>query len=251
IEVWDYEDLAELLDREALAEFRSRALNPDNAVTRGTNQNSDIYFQARESVNCFYNALPDIVETYMKEITKKTDRPYAPFVYYGAADAENVIIAMGSVTTTIKETIDYLMDKGEKVGVIIVHLFRPFSTKHLLSVLPESVKKIATLDRTKECGALGEPLYLDVRTALYDKKQSPIVVGGRYGLSSKDTGPSQILSVFDNLKKENPKNQFTIGIIDDVTYSSLETKDNIDTVPEGTIECKFYGLGSDGTVGAN
>ncbi|WP_425449763.1 pyruvate:ferredoxin (flavodoxin) oxidoreductase [Dethiothermospora halolimnae] len=251
IELIDYDDFAKLVDYDAVREFRNRALNPEHPVTRGTAQNPDIFFQARESVNPFYDAVPDMVADYMKEISEITGRDYKPFNYYGAEDAERVIIAMGSVTDTAEETIDYLLSKGEKVGLVKVRLYRPFSAKYFFDVLPDTVKKIAVLDRTKEPGALGEPLYQDVRTLFYDKENAPLVVGGRYGLGSKDTTPAQIKVVFDNLNEENPKNGFTIGINDDVTHTSLEVKEEISTVPEGTISCKFWGLGSDGTVGAN
>ncbi len=251
IETWDYSDLEKLIDQKALKAFRDNALNPEHPVTRGTAQNPDIYFQAREASTGFYNELPGIVEQYMKEISKLSGKEYLPFNYYGAKDADKVVIAMGSVTQTIQETIDYLTSKGEKVGAIVVRLYRPFSATHFLNVLPKSVKKIAVLDRTKENGAGGEPLYLDIRNALYEMKDAPQVVGGRYGLSSKDTTPEQIISVFENLKQTDPKNQFTIGIVDDVYKSSLAIADSVDTVPEGTVECKFFGLGADGTVGAN
>ncbi len=251
IEVIDYEDLKKLLDREALDQFRKRALRPQSPVTRGTNQNPDIYFQLREASNSYYNAVPDCVEAYMNEISKLTGREYHPFNYYGAPDAENVIIAMGSVTETVEETIDYLMAKGEKVGLISVHLYRPFSEKYFMKVLPKSVKRIAVLERTKEPGANGEPLYLDVRDIFYGKNTSTLIVGGRYGLSSKDTTPGQIIAVYDNLKLPEPKNGFTIGITDDVTFTSLPVKDNIATTPVGTFAAKFYGIGADGTVGAN
>ncbi len=251
IEQIEYDDLAKLVDYDALQDFRSKALNPEHPVTRGTAQNPDIYFQAREACNVFYQRVPDAVANYMKEITKLTGREYKPFDYYGAPDAEHVIIAMGSVVETIEETIDYLLEKGEKVGVIKVRLYRPFSEKYFFDVFPSTVKKIAVLDRTKEPGALGEPLYEDVRTLLYNRENAPVVVGGRYGLGSKDTTPSQILSVYENLKQDDPKNGFTIGIVDDVTFTSLEIKKVIDTTPEGTIKCKLWGLGSDGTVGAN
>ncbi|MEG6567384.1 pyruvate:ferredoxin (flavodoxin) oxidoreductase [Thermoanaerobacterium saccharolyticum] len=251
IEVMDYEDLRKLLDMDAVREFRKRALNPEHPVTRGTAQNPDIYFQEREASNRYYNAVPEIVEEYMKEISKITGREYKLFNYYGAPDAERIVIAMGSVTETIEETIDYLLKKGEKVGVVKVHLYRPFSFKHFMDAIPKTVKKIAVLDRTKEAGAFGEPLYEDVRAAFYDSEMKPIIVGGRYGLGSKDTTPAQIVAVFDNLKSDTPKNNFTIGIVDDVTYTSLPVGEEIETTPEGTISCKFWGFGSDGTVGAN
>ncbi len=251
VEVMEQEDLEKMLDKEALQKFRKNALNPENPVTRGTAQNPDVYFQAREAGNRFYDAIPDVVEEYMQEITKITGRPYHPFTFFGAEDAENVIIAMGSVTQTIKEAVNYLNDKGEKVGLMIVHLYRPFSAKYFFRAMPKTVKRISVLDRTKEPGANGEPLYLDVRDVYYEKEDSPIIVGGRYGLSSKDTTPAQIISVFDNLKQSEPKNQFTLGIVDDVTFTSLPKVPEISTVPAGTFEAKFYGLGSDGTVGAN
>lgn len=251
IEAIDMEDMKPLVDMEALQEFRNRALNPENPVTRGTAQNPDIFFQAKESANKFYEAVPDIVADYMDQISELTGRKYRPFTYYGAQDAENVIIAMGSVTETIKETIDYLNAQGKKVGLISVHLFRPFSAKHFVEALPESVKRIAVLDRAKEPGAAGEPLYLDIRSHFYGKENAPLVVGGRYGLGSKDTTPAQILSVYENLEMNEPKDKFTVGIVDDVTFSSLPMKEEIDITPEGTYQAKFYGLGSDGTVGAN
>ncbi|HHX49818.1 MAG TPA: pyruvate:ferredoxin (flavodoxin) oxidoreductase, partial [Clostridia bacterium] len=251
IEVLSYDDLAGLIDQEAVREFRQRALNPQRPVIRGTAQNPDIYFQGREAVNRFYDRVPEIVESYMQQINRLTGRSYGLFDYYGAPDAELVIVAMGSVCETIEETVDYLGAKGEKVGLIKVRLYRPFSAKHFLDVLPPTVKKIAVLDRTKEPGSLGEPLYQDVRTLFYGKEQTPLEVGGRYGLGSKDTTPAQIKSVFNNLQGERPKDRFTIGITDDVTYTSLTPEEGFTTAPEGTIRCKFWGLGSDGTVGAN
>ncbi len=251
IEVIEYEDFAKLIDYNELDAFRSRALNPEHPVTRGTAMNPDIYFQAREASNSYYDAVPDIVENYMKEITKLTGREYHPFNYYGAPDAENIIVAMGSVCETISETIDYLVAKGEKVGLIAVHLYRPFSAKYFMNVFPKTVKKIAVLDRTKEPGANGEPLYLDLRDLFYGKENAPVIVGGRYGLSSKDTVPKHIISVYDNLKLKEPKNGFTVGINDDLTFKSLPLGPDVSVVPEGTFEAKFYGLGSDGTVGAN
>jgi len=243
--------LLEMVSTKALERFRSRALTPDAPVTRGTAQNGDVYFQAVESRNRFYEELPDIVARYMGEISELTGREYRPFTYYGAPDAENIIVAMGSVTETIRETIDYLATKGRKVGLVTCHLYRPFSEKYFFMALPKSVKRIAVLDRTKEPGALGEPLYLDVKAAFQGKEQSPLIIGGRYGLSSKDTTPAQIIAVYDNLALKEPKGDFTIGIVDDVTFKSLPLKDEVSIVKEGTTECKFYGLGSDGTVGAN
>ena len=251
IEAIDEEDLKGLVSKKSLAAFRKRALNPESPVTRGTAQNGDVYFQAIESRNQFYDAVPDIVARYMGELGEITGRDHRPFEYYGAENAENIIVAMGSVTETIKETIDYLAKHGRKVGLITVHLYRPFSEKYFFNVLPKSVKKIAVLDRTKEPGSLGEPLYLDVKTMFQGKDQNPTIVGGRYGLSSKDTTPAQIIAVYDNLDLKEPKNGFTIGIVDDVTFKSLAIKSEISIVKPGTTECKFYGLGSDGTVGAN
>ncbi|MGI6563725.1 MAG: pyruvate:ferredoxin (flavodoxin) oxidoreductase [Clostridia bacterium] len=251
IEVLDYNDLKELTDMEAIKEFRKRALNPNKPVLRGTAQNPDIFFQARESSNTYYANIPAVVEEYMEKISLLTGRKYGLFNYYGAPDAERVIVAMGSVTETIHETVDYLLARGEKVGVLKVHLYRPFSIEHFLKEMPKTVKKIAVLDRTKEPGSIGEPLYLDVCTVYKDKEDVPVIVGGRYGLGSKDTTPGQIIAVYDNLKKDEPKNGFTIGIVDDVTYTSLPVFEDVDTTPEGTISCKFWGLGSDGTVGAN
>ncbi|MBC8061520.1 MAG: pyruvate:ferredoxin (flavodoxin) oxidoreductase [Clostridiaceae bacterium] len=251
IEVIDYEELKKLVDYTAIQKFRDRSLNPEHPVVRGTAQNPDIYFQGREVSNNFYEGVPDIVEGYMKEIHKVTGRQYHPFDYYGDPNAENIIVAMGSVCDTIYETVDYLTSKGEKVGCIKVHLYRPFSEKYLTSVLPKSVKKIAVLDRTKEPGALAEPLYLDVTKMFYNSENRPVVIGGRYGLGSKDTRPSQITAVFKNLSLSKPKDNFTIGIKDDVTNTSLPEEEPIQTSPIGTIECKFWGLGSDGTVGAN
>jgi pyruvate-ferredoxin/flavodoxin oxidoreductase len=245
------EDMAAMLDWDALQAFRDRALNPESPVTRGTAQNPDIYFQSREAANSFYDALPDLVEDYMKQITKLTGREYHPFTYYGAPDAENVLIAMGSITDTIKEVIDYLNAKGEKTGLVSVHLYRPFSAKYFFRVMPESVKRICVLDRTKEPGANGEPLYLDVKDLFYDRPNKPLVVGGRYGLSSKDTTPAMIISVINNLKSAEPKNRFTVGIVDDVTFTSLPLLPEIDLADKGTYQAKFYGIGADGTVGAN
>ncbi|RAK07485.1 pyruvate-ferredoxin/flavodoxin oxidoreductase [Halanaerobium saccharolyticum] len=251
IEVLDYDDLAELVDYGKVSEFRHRALNPERPVTMGTAQNPDIFFQAREAANGFYDAVPDIVEDYMQDISELTGREYHPFNYVGAEDAEYVIVAMGSVTDTIEETVKYLVDQGEKVGLIKVRLYRPFSEKYFMKALPETAEKIAVLDRTKEPGAVGEPLYEDVRSLFYDHEKRPVIVGGRYGLSSKDTTPTQIKAVFDNLRKDKPKNQFTIGIKDDVTHTNLELNEHINTSPADTVRCKFWGLGSDGTVGAN
>ncbi|GAA0077541.1 pyruvate:ferredoxin (flavodoxin) oxidoreductase [Clostridium sp. CTA-5] len=251
IEVLEYDELAKLVDWNSVEAFRARALNPDRPVTRGTAQNADIYFQERESVNKFYDSLPDVVEGYMAEITKLTGREYHCFDYYGAPDADRVIVAMGSATDVCEETIDYLNANGQKVGVVKVRLFRPFSNEKLLAAIPKTAKKIAVLDRTKEPGSAGEPLYLDVRNAFFGQADAPLVIGGRFGLGSKDPNPGHIAAVYENLAKEEPKNGFTIGIVDDVTNTSLEVHEDIDATPEGTTACKFWGLGSDGTVGAN
>ncbi len=251
VEYFDNDDLKDLVDYKALQHFRDNALNPENPVTRGTAQNPDVYFQAREAQNKYYDAIPDIVEEYMQEISARCGREYHPFTYYGAKDADRVIVAMGSVTDVIKETVDYLNAKGEKVGLISVHLYRPFSSKYFFNVLPKSVKKISVLDRTKEPGANGEPLYLDVVEMFYNRDEKPVIVGGRYGLSSKDTTPAHIVSVYDNLKQNEPKHGFTISIVDDVTFKSLPLLPEISLSSEDTFEGKFFGLGSDGTVGAN
>lgn len=251
VEYFETDDLKPLVDMEALQRFRDNALNPEHPVTRGTAQNPDIYFQAREAANRFYDPIPDLVEDYMQKVTEMTGREYHPFVYYGAPDAENIIIAMGSVTETIRETIDYLSAQGEKVGLVAVHLYRPFSAKYLLNVIPQSVKRIAVLDRTKEPGANGEPLLLDVKDVFYGSENAPLIVGGRYGLSSKDTTPAMIVSVYNNLKMNEPKTGFTVGIVDDVKFLSLPLLPEISITPKGTYEAKFYGIGADGTVGAN
>ena len=251
IESLQMEDLEKLLDRDALATFRNNALNPEHPVTRGTAQNPDIFFQAKESINKFYEPVADIVADYMAEISKLTGREYKPFTYYGDPNAENIIVAMGSITETAKETIDYLAEKGEKAGLISVHLYRPFSKKHFLEVLPKTVKRISALDRTKESGSNGEPLYLDIKELFYDHEDKPLILGGRYGLSSKDTTPAMVMSVFENMKLPEPKDHFTVGIIDDVTFTSLPLLPEINVSARGTYSAKFYGLGSDGTVGAN
>ena len=251
IEVLDYEDLGKLLDMDAVDAFRRRGLNPDNPVIRGTAQNPDIYFQTREAVNGYYDALPEIVEGYMQEINKLTGRDYHLFNYYGAEDAEEIIITMGSSTETVRTVVEKLNEQGRKVGVLCVHLYRPFSMKHFMAAVPASVKRIAVLDRTKEPGAFGEPLYLDVRAAFYASDRNPMIIGGRYGLGSKDMVPADIVAVFDNLAAAEPKNNFTISITDDVTGTSLPVSGDFDVTPAGTKACKFWGLGSDGTVGAN
>ena len=251
IELIDDAALKEMVSTKALAKFRAKALSPDAPVTRGTAQNADVYFQAREACNQYYDAVPDIVARYMGEISELTGRAYRPFDYYGDPEAENIIVAMGSATETIKETIDYLAAQGKKVGVMIVRLYRPFSAKYFMKAMPKNVKRIAVLDRTKEPGSLGEPLFLDIKALFQGMENAPLVVGGRYGLSSKDTTPAQIVSVYENLELAEPKDGFTIGIVDDVTFKSLPQKEEFSIVKPGTTECKFYGLGSDGTVGAN
>ncbi|MDD3321303.1 MAG: pyruvate:ferredoxin (flavodoxin) oxidoreductase [Paludibacter sp.] len=251
IEQIDQEDLIPLIDQEALTEFRQRALNPEHPVARGTAQNPDVYFQAREACNPFYDAIPAVVEEYLEKLATVTGRKYGLFDYYGAPDADRVVIAMGSSTEAIREGIDHLNANGEKVGLISVHLYRPFSAKHFLAVLPKTAKRICVLDRTKEPGATGEPLYLDVKDVLYGTENQPTVVGGRYGLSSKDFTPSQVLAIYENLAMNEPKNHFTVGIVDDITFTSLPLKEEISLGGEGIFEAKFYGLGADGTVGAN
>ena len=251
IEVWDYKDLAEMVDMDAVAAFRARALNPDHPVLRGSAENGDIFFQHREACNTYYEKLPAIVEEYMGKVNEKLGTDYKLFNYYGAPDADRVIVAMGSVCDVAEEVIDYMNAAGEKVGLVKVRLYRPFVADKLVEAIPATAKKIAVLDRTKEPGALGEPLYLDVVTALASKGVNVKVVGGRYGLGSKDTPPSSIFAVYENLAKDEPKNGFTIGIVDDVTGLSLEEKPAPDTSAKGTISCKFWGLGGDGTVGAN
>ena len=251
IEVIDDASLTAMLDRDALKAFRAAALNPNHPVTRGTAQNPDIYFQTREASNKFYNAVPDMVAKAMAKISEITGRTYKPFTYYGAEDAEHVIVAMGSINETIKECIDYLATQGKKVGLITVHLYRPFSEKYFFDVMPASVKRVCVLDRTKEPGANGEPLYLDVKDMFYGKENQPMVIGGRYGLSSKDTTPAQILAVVENLFAAEPKNHFTVGINDDVTCLSLPVGEEVSLAQAGTFEALFFGLGADGTVGAN
>ncbi len=251
IEASDYEELRPLVDMESLKAFRAHSLNPEHPATRGTTVNPDIFFQCREACNQKVDAIPEAVEHYMAEISRVTGRPYHLFDYYGAPDAERVIILMGSAAETAKETVDYLISKGEKVGLINVHLYRPFSAEHFLAAVPATCKRLAVLDRTKEPGAMGEPLYQDV-CAIYQQRGIPMeIVGGRYGLSSKDTTPGQILAVFDNLKQDVPKHNFTIGIVDDVTYTSLPLTQEIETAPAGQTSAEFWGMGSDGTVGAN
>ena len=251
IEVFSYDDFKKLVDWEALQEFRDKALNPEHPVIRGTAQNPDVFFQGREASNKFYEAVPEIVVEYMDKVSEITGRSYKPFDYVGAPDADRIIVAMGSVCETIEETINHMNAQGQKVGLIKVRLYRPFVKEYFMNVLPETVKKIAVLDRTKEPGSLGEPLYQDVKTLLFDEDNAPKVYGGRYGLGSNDTNPGMIEAVYDNLNKEKPMNHFTVGIEDDVTNLSLPYTPGIAMEPEGTIKCKFWGLGSDGTVGAN
>ena len=251
VEVIEQEELAKLIDYEALEDFRNSALNPNHPVTRGTAQNPDVYFQMAESINKYYEDIPDVVENYMSEITKLTGREYHCFDYYGAKDADRIIISMGAVSEVVEEVVDYLNKNGEKVGLVKVRLYRPFSVEKLIKAIPTSVKKIAVLDRTKEPGAIGEPLYLDIVKAFNGKENAPMIIGGRFGLGSKDPTPSDIAAVFKNLSESKPKDRFTIGIVDDVTNLSLEPVKDIDVAQEGTTACKFWGLGSDGTVGAN
>ena len=252
IEVWDYKDLAEMVDMDAVAAFRARALNPEHPVLRGSAENGDIFFQHREACNEYYEKLPAIVEEYMGKVNEKLGTDYGLFNYYGAPDADRVIVAMGSICDVAEEVIDYLNATGEKVGLVKVRLYRPFVAEKLAAVLPKTVKKIAVLDRTKEPGSLGEPLYLDVVAALAQCGVKGVeIVGGRYGLGSKDTPPASVFAVYENLAQAQPKNHFTIGIVDDVTGHSLVEKPAPDTAPAGTIACKFWGLGGDGTVGAN
>ncbi len=251
IEALDNEDLAQFIDWNDVKRFRKSALNPEAPVTRGTAQNGDIYFQNREASNRFYDAVPEAVQYYMDQLATVTGRHYHLFDYYGDPEAEHVIIAMGSVTEAIREVVDDLRTKGEKVGLLSVHLYRPFSAKHFLAAMPTSVKRIAVLDRTKEPGATGEPLYLDVRDCYYGIENAPVIVGGRYGLSSKDTTPAQMKAVYDNLKLNVPKDHFTVGIVDDVTFTSLPLGEDLIFDNPSLVEAKFYGLGADGTVGAN
>ncbi|MDO4594532.1 MAG: pyruvate:ferredoxin (flavodoxin) oxidoreductase [Tissierellia bacterium] len=250
IQVWDYKDLAKLVNYEAVNEFKNNSMNPERPKVMGTAE-KNIYFQRAEASNTAYEDIIGITEKYINEVNKLIGTDYSLFNYYGADDADRVIVAMGSVCQAARETIDYLTSEGEKVGLVEVHLYRPFSVDHLLKAIPESVNKIAVLDRTKEKGSVGEPLYLDVKSAFYDSERRPVIVGGRYGLSSKDTTPAHIKSVFDNLKLDEPKNHFTVAITDDVTHTSLEVKDELRIRNEGTTRCKFWGFGSDGTVGAN
>ncbi len=251
IEIWDYDDLKDMVDMDAVDAFRSRALNPEHPVMRGSHENGDIFFQHREACNEYYDKIPSIVEEYMNKVNEKIGADYKLFNYYGAPDAERVIVAMGSICDVAEEVVDYLTAKGEKVGLVKVRLYRPFSAEKLIEAIPKTAKKIAALDRTKEPGSLGEPLYMDVVTALASKGVQATVIGGRYGLGSKDTPPSSVFAVFEELSKDCPKPQFTIGINDDVTMLSLPEHESPNTAADGTIECKFWGLGGDGTVGAN
>ena len=251
IKVWDYEDLKEMCNMDAVHAFRKRALNPERPVMRGSHENGDIFFQHREACNKYYDAVPAVVEKYMDKVNEKLGTDYKLFNYYGAPDADRVIVAMGSICDVAEEVIDYLTAKGEKVGLVKVRLYRPFSVKHFADAIPASVKKIAVLDRTKEPGSIGEPLFLDVVAALNEAGRNIEVCGGRYGLGSKDTPPASVFAVYEHLEKEHPERRFTIGINDDVTHLSLPEKPSPNTAAEGTIECKFWGLGGDGTVGAN
>ena len=252
VTIWDYKDLAEMVDMKSVEDFRKRALNPEHPTMRGSHENGDVFFQHREASNTYYDALPEIVEEYMDKVNAKLGTDYKLFNYYGAPDADRVIIAMGSICDVAEEVIDYLNANGQKVGLIKVRLYRPFRADKLVAAIPDTAKKIAVLDRTKEPGALGDPLYMDVITALAGAGiTDKVVVGGRYGLGSKDTPPRSVFAVYDNLAQDKPKDHFTIGIVDDVTGSSLEEKTSANTAAEGTIECKFWGLGGDGTVGAN
>ncbi|HIY73512.1 MAG TPA: 2-oxoacid:acceptor oxidoreductase family protein, partial [Candidatus Intestinimonas merdavium] len=251
IEIWDYDDLKDMVDMDAVAAFRARALNPEHPTMRGSHENGDIFFQHREASNKYYEAVPEIVEKYMGKVNAKLGTDYQLFNYYGAADADRVIIAMGSICDVAEEVIDYLNAHGEKVGLLKVRLYRPFRADKMLAAIPATAKKIAVLDRTKEPGSQGEPLYLDVVTAFANAGRQATIVGGRYGLGSKDTPPKSVFAVYEELAKDAPKHQFTIGIVDDVTNLSLPEHDCPNTAAEGTIECKFWGLGGDGTVGAN
>jgi pyruvate-ferredoxin/flavodoxin oxidoreductase len=251
IEVIDYEDIKNIVNWEKIEEFRMNAMHPEHPDLRGTAQNPDIYFQGREAANGFYDALPDIVLQEMKKVERLTGRGYKLFDYVGHPEADRVIIAMGSGCETIGEVVSYLNAQGEKVGLVKVRLYRPFSVEHLLRAVPASAQTITVLDRTKEPGSLGEPLYTDVCTAFFEQGQAPVIVGGRYGLGSKEFSPAMVKAVFDNMRSAAPKNHFTVGIEDDVTFTSLDVGADINTVAEGTVQCKFFGLGADGTVGAN
>ena len=251
IEVMEQEEVAKLVDPADVKRFRDRALSPERPMTRGTAENPETFFTHREACNAAYDKVPEVVEYYMQKVSEITGREYHLFDYYGAEDAERIIILMGSATEAAREAIDYLVAQGEKVGMVAVHLYRPFSVKHLLAAVPKTVKRIAVLDRTKEPGAEGEPLYLDVKSAFYDVENKPLIVGGRYGLGSSDTTPAKIIAVFNNLALPEPKNHFTVGIVDDVTFTSLPEVEEMALGGEGMFQAKFYGLGADGTVGAN
>ncbi|HPG43293.1 MAG TPA: pyruvate:ferredoxin (flavodoxin) oxidoreductase, partial [Acholeplasmataceae bacterium] len=250
IEVIDYKEFDRLLDKEAVAKFRAKGLNPMHPITRGTAQSEDVYFQTKVLQASHYAGIPDIVNDYMKEITKITGRPYAPFVYYGDPQATDVVVAMGSVIEAAKQTVDYLVEQGKKVGLLSVHLYRPFSAEYFMSAMPKSVERITVLDRTLEPGATGDPLYLDVKSLYYGQEKQPLILGGRYGLSSKDTTASMLVAVYDNMAGEQ-KNQFTLGIEDDVTHTSLNIDKTVDVTDKDATELLFFGLGSDGTVGAS
>jgi len=251
IELIDYEDMARLVDREAVARFRARGTNPERPELRGTAQNPDIYFQGREAANSYYLKVAGIVADYMKKVGELTGRHYKLFDYIGDPAAEQVVVSMGSSCETIEEVVNYLVKQGQKIGLMKVRLYRPFSTEHLFAVMPAGVKKITVLDRTKEPGALGDPLYTDICTAYMERSETPRILGGRYGLGSKEFNPSMVKAIFDNMAAADPKNHFTVGIIDDVTHTSLEVDPGFDVAPSGTVQCKFWGLGADGTVGAN
>ncbi|MGA9478137.1 MAG: pyruvate:ferredoxin (flavodoxin) oxidoreductase, partial [Desulfobacterales bacterium] len=251
IELIDYEDMARLVNREAVARFRARGTNPERPELRGTAQNPDIYFQGREAANSYYLKLAGIVADYMKKVGELTGRQYQLFDYIGDPAAEQVVVSMGSSCETIEEVVNYLVKQGQKIGLVKVRLYRPFSVEHLFAVMPAGVKKITVLDRTKEPGALGDPLYTDICTAYMERSETPKILGGRYGLGSKEFNPSMVKAIFDNMAAAEPKNHFTVGIVDDVTHTSLEVQPGFDVAPSGTVQCKFWGLGADGTVGAN
>ena len=251
IEMIDYDDIPPLIDWDGIKKHRDRALNPEKPHLRGSAQNPDIYFQENEAANKFYMAVPKIVEEEMEKVSKLTGRSYHLFDYVGAPNAEHIIVIMGSGAEAAEEAVEYLNKRGEKVGLIKVRLYRPFSAQHFRATVPETVKRIAVLDRTKENGSYGEPLYIDISAIYQHQKKDMIIVGGRYGLGSKDFTPSMAKAVFENLKMNEPKNNFTVGIIDDVTFTSLPITEEIDATPEGLVQCKFWGLGGDGTVGAN
>ena len=251
IEVIDLDAVTRLVDQDALEAWRATSMNPDHPVIRTTVQGPDVYFQNAEASNPQYDMLPEVVEGYLNQLSQISGREYHLFNYYGASDAERVVIGMGSVSETAREVVDYLRNRGEKVGYLQIHLYRPFSVKHFLGALPPTVRKISVLDRSREPGSIGEPVYLDVVAAFANRENAPVIYGGRYGLSSKDVDPAQIKAVYDNMNSSNPKPRFTIGIVDDVTHLSLDSSTPLKTDPESTISCKFWGLGGDGTVGAN